>query len=359
MIGYAAARAMGVAVVYFWAHANNHSLLQQLGHKWDAVWYTGIASHGFDGGFNPSAPNHLTSNLAFFPLLPGLMRALAMVTPLSVISAGVVISGLCGLGTAWGLFVLGKRMHGASVGICLAILWGVLPFAITESMGLSESLFTALAVWCLYATLTKRWVTAALLCVLAGLTRPTAVALIAVVCLSALIAVVRREDGWRPWVAGLAAPLGWVGYVAWVGLELKRLDGYFYLQRAGWYTHWDGGGWTFEFVRRLLAKPSGLEFYLVLAVVFVAVTLFVVTIIDRQPWQLLLYSAVILVITIGDAGYFQSRARFLVPAFPLLIPIAVGLARTKRAKGITILVSLALVSAYVGGYLLEIWPSSF
>ena len=359
LVGYEGVRLVSLVVLYLWAHADGHGLVGQLGHKWDAAWYTGIAQHGYDGGFNPDRPNHLTSNLAFFPLLPALMRGLAAVTPLNVNSAGVAISAICGLAAAWGLFAIGRHLHSTSVGVILAVLWGVLPLAITESMAFSESLFTALAVWCLYATLTRRWVTAGLLCVLTGLTRPTAVALIAAVGLSALVAVIRRQDGWRPWVAGLLAPLGWLGYVAWVGFQTHQVSGYFHVQRSGWYSYWDGGAWTFQYVRDTLSKSSTLDFYLMLVVCVLALMLFVISLIDRQPWQLLVYSGVLLVITLGDANYFQSRGRFLVPAFPLLIPVAVALARTRRSKAVTVLVFLTAISAYLGGYLLEIWTYSF
>jgi hypothetical protein len=359
LLGYALARAMGIAVIYFWGHAHGRSLSSQLGDKWDAVWYIGIATGGYDGGFNASRPNHLTSNMAFFPLFPGMIKALAAATPLNAQQAGIVIAGLAGLAAAWGMYAIGKWLHGGAAGIVLAVLWGVLPYALTESMAFSESLFTALAVWSLYATLTRRWVLAGALCLLAGLTRPSAVALIPVVIISALIAVIRRQDRWRPWIGGLLAPLGWLGYMAWVSHTLHRLDGYFYLQRAGWNTYFDFGAGTYRIMTQRLSHESPFAFYLVTAVLLLYVALFVISLIDRQPWQLLVYSGVLLLIALADATYYQSRARFMVPAFTLLIPIAVALARTKPARAVTVLITLAIASAYIGGYLDEIWKYSF
>jgi hypothetical protein len=47
--------------------------------------------------------------------------------------------------------------------------------------------------------------------------------------------------------------------------------------------------------------------------------------------------------------------RLLVPAFPLLIPVAVGLARRRTGTAVAVLVAAALVSAWFGGYTLTIW----
>ena len=93
-------------------------------------------------------------------------------------------------------------------------------------------------------------------------------------------------------------------------------------------------------------------------VAVLAITLFVLSVLDRQPWQLLLYSGLLLVTTLGAAGYYHSKARFLLPAFPLLIPVAVAFAKAGRARAIAILTLLALMSAYFGGYLLIVWRSS-
>jgi hypothetical protein len=64
------------------------------------------------------------------------------------------------------------------------------------------------------------------------------------------------------------------------------------------------------------------------------------------------------VIALGDAAYFSSRARFLLPAFPLLLPIASGLARLRnRAVLVAVLASAAGVSALYGAYVILYAPS--
>jgi hypothetical protein len=84
----------------------------------------------------------------------------------------------------------------------------------------------------------------------------------------------------------------------------------------------------------------------------------VLSIIDRQPLPLLIFSGLLLFQAIGSVSYFHSRARFLLPAFPLLLPIALGLARTPTSRAVAILTLFAVVSAYFGAYLLLVWAHS-
>ncbi len=105
-------------------------------------------------------------------------------------------------------------------------------------------------------------------------------------------------------------------------------------------------------------QVAALPLLVVTVVALLSIMFFALSAIDRQPWQLLLYSGLMLVTTLGAAGYYHSKARFLLPAFPLLLPAAVGLARAGWARAGTVLVTLVALSAYFGGYLLLIWTKS-
>src|SRR5690606_36045782 len=155
-----------------------------------------------------------------FPLYPGLIALLDPVLPGGPQAAGLAISWLAGPAAAWGLFAIGAHLRDRRTGVLLVALWAVLPHAVVQSMLYTETLFTALAAWSLYALLRRRWLTSGALCLAAGLLRPTAGALVLAVGLAALAAVWRRRDGWRPWVAGLIAPLGLLGYLGWVAHRL-------------------------------------------------------------------------------------------------------------------------------------------
>jgi hypothetical protein len=75
----------------------------------------------------------------------------------------------------------------------------------------------------------------------------------------------------------------------------------------------------------------------------------------RLPWPLLVYAAAVLLTVWASDGQIHSRIRLLTPAFPLLVPVAVGLARRRRGTAVAVVVAAALASAWFGGYSLTIW----
>jgi hypothetical protein len=351
LAGYAVVRAVGVVTVYVWAHGIGQHAGALLTRA-DGNYYLRIARQGYDGYAR------VQSDMAFFPLYPKLVGALDQLSPLNLRHTALAVAWAAGLAAAWGLFAIGNHLHGRRAGVLLAVLWGVLPHSIVQSMSYSEGLFTALAAWTLYALLRGRWVSAGVLCLLAGLTRPTGSSLIAVVGLAALIAIVRRRDGWRPWLALLLAPAGWLGYLAWVGTQTGRPDGWFHIQSAGWRSSFDFGVATGRRAQEILSVPSALQNYMSTLTMLLAITLLVLCALDRQHWHLLLFSALMIVTTVGTAGYYHAKSRFLLPAFPLLLPIAVALARAGWARALTVLTPLLAISAYYGGYVLMIWHRS-
>ncbi len=221
----------------------------------------------------------------------------------------------------------------------LAALWGVYPTAFVQSMAYTETLFTALAAWALYAVLRSRWLPAGALCVLAGLTRPSAAALIAALAITAAATLVRefRAGGHLAPVlrrnarllAGVAlAPMGWLAYVVFVAVREGSPFAYFEVQ-AQWGNNIDGGRALAAFIAGLplpaalgLCAAFGLLGWLV-----------VLCVRQRLPLPVLVYTVAIVVISLIGAGYFGSRPRLMMPAFPLLLPPAVALARLRGGWG--------------------------
>lgn len=354
LVAYAVARTSGLVVLFVWAHTVGKDAVGLLGSRADAGHYVEIAAHGY-----PSAAEIQTNAMAFFPLHPTLTRWLGAILPFGLPTVGVLLTWVMSLVAAWGLFAIGNHLHDRRTGVLLATVWGLLPHATVESMGYTEAMFTAFAAWTLLATRRRQWVAAALISVLAGLTRPSASALFPVVVLAAFVAIVRRQDrSWRAWFALLVAPLGWLGYLGWVATRTGRLDGWFHIQHEGWGSSWDAGRYTAKMTASALSEAKVPDYLLVALVMLLCVALFVISVIDRQPWQLLMFSALMIAVSLGGSGYYNAKARFLLPAFALLLPVAGALARTKPAKMIVIVGTLAVVSAYCGGYLLLIWKFS-
>jgi hypothetical protein len=64
-------------------------------------------------------------------------------------------------------------------------------------------------------------------------------------------------------------------------------------------------------------------------------------------------------VALGDSGFFQCKPRFLLPAFPLLLPLARALVHTARARPwhtAVVACALAGLSFAYGAYLLVVPP---
>jgi hypothetical protein len=412
LLGYAAVRTVGLLVLVWWSTAHGKDAYTLLTARWDALWYAGVAERGY--GHEVRLPNgDVHSDLAFFPLLPWLERLLASAGPLSCADAGLVVSLVASLAAAWGIFAVADRVYGrreegpapswedrarprlrkggdgGNVGVWAVLLWAVLPVGIVQSMAYSESLFTALAAWTLYAVLAGRWVTAGVLASLAGLTRPVGLAVVAAVWAAALASFLRGlcdrdaplsrtrgalllrtrgasflrardasflRDGGAPAAGGaprvlalLLAPLGTLGYALWVGHRTGRGPlGYLDVQ-AGWRNGFDGGYAFARFVAGMLTSfpsaPAGLGLIVGVAAVL---GLYAVGVRQRQPLVLLVYSGVVTALALGTSSYFGSKPRLLLPAFPLLLPLALALARARPVRSALVVGGVAVASAVYG-----------
>ncbi|MET8248823.1 hypothetical protein ABZV31_33230 [Streptomyces sp. NPDC005202] len=369
LLGYAAVRALGLIALAAWSAARGKSAYTLLTARWDSLWYTRVAGLGY--GYEVRLPNgDVHSNLAFFPLLPWLERLLAAVTPLSCADAGFVVSLLSSLAAAWGIFAVADHVYGRRVGICAVLLWAVLPVGIVQSMAYSESLFTALAAWSLYAVLTGRWVTAGALALLSGLTRPVGLAVVAAVWAGAITSFVRTRSAPEAHGAGnrtrapgldarralgmLLAPLGAAGYVLWVGHRTgKGPLGYLDVQ-AGWRNGFDGGYAFARFVAdKFTSFPSALAGLGLVVGVGLVIRLYVVGVRQGQPFPLLVYSGVVTLLALCASGYFGSKPRLLLPAFPLLLPLALALARLRSSRSALVVGGVAVASAVYGAFWLN------
>ncbi|MGW0800260.1 glycosyltransferase family 39 protein [Streptomyces sp. NPDC002692] len=361
LLGYAGVRALGLIALVSWSAANGKSAHTLLTARWDSLWYTRVAAFGY--GWQVRLPGgDVHSNLAFFPLLPWLERLVAVLSPLSYADAGLLVSTLASLAAAWGVFAVADHLYGRRAGVCAALVWAVLPVGIVQSMAYSESLFTALAAWSLHSVLTGRWVTAGLLAALAGLTRPVGAAVVAALWVAAVTSFVRERSApaaqgasrWRRALGMLVAPLGAAGYVLWVGHRTHRGPlGYLDVQ-AQWGNGFDGGYAFARFVGdKFTSFPSALAGVGLIVGVVLVIWLYVSCVRQGQPLPLLVYSGIVTALALCASGYFGSKPRLLLPAFPLLLPLARALARQRTRRSAAILGAAAVGSAIYGAFWLN------
>ncbi|MFD0515753.1 hypothetical protein ACFQ0Q_46125 [Streptomyces aureus] len=86
------------------------------------------------------------------------------------------------------------------------------------------------------------------------------------------------------------------------------------------------------------------------AVIFVGLAALVLLVLDRPPLPVLAYSIVLVVIAISGSKFYACKPRFLLPAFPLMLPAAVALARARLRTTAVLLAAIAVVSAAYGAY---------
>ncbi|MEJ3655894.1 hypothetical protein WEH80_23260 [Actinomycetes bacterium KLBMP 9759] len=357
---YLAVRAIGVLTLAIMAAADRSDLISELT-AWDGGWLLAIAEHGYAGvpdDMLDAFGNHTpTTPLGFFPGYPAAVAAVGLLTGGNLVAAGLIVGVAAGIAAAFALATLGEIVPGGSrrAGLLLVALFAAMPMAVVLSMTYTEALFCALAAWALVGVLRRQWLLAGLCTAGAGLVRPTASALLAAVGLAALVAVITRKDGWRPWVGGALAATGLLGYLAYVAVQTGAWNGWFTIQRTGWGWYVDGGGSTAAFVADMLVNGETIFDVAVLTTLLAGIALFVVAVRMRVPWPLLVYGALVLVMVWGSEGLTFAKVRLMVPAFVLLLPVAIGLAKRRPSTAAAVTASVVLASAWFGGYALTIW----
>ncbi|MFR9804916.1 hypothetical protein ACL02T_21900 [Pseudonocardia sp. RS010] len=359
-------RLVGIVVLAMVATRQGTRLGEELG-SWDGQWFLGLAQGGgYDGV--PAALSDAYGRrsgetpLAFFPGYPVTVAVVRFLTGLPVLPAALVATTLAGIVAAHGVAKLGELVPGGSrhVGLVLVVLFAGMPMAVVFSMAYSEALFCAAAAWSLVFLLRRQWIAAGLAATAAGLVRPTAAALVAAVGLAALVAVGTRRDGWRPWLGGPLAAAGLLAYLGYVATRTGSLTGWFALQQRGWDSRFDGGRATTSFAVTALADGRSVMEVATVGILLGALTLLAVSVAQavrgRMPWPLVVYAAAVVVMDVGSNGLMGSKARLLVPAFTLLLPVALGLARRRPGTRVSVLVAVVLVSGWFGAYALAGWP---
>jgi Mannosyltransferase (PIG-V) len=192
---YLAIRVVLLLAAYLNGSLNHYNFLHELA-NWDGLWYRELANHGY-----PTHPYLTQTTLGFLPLYPIAIWILEPVFTLtghdsiwSATVSGVVVSGIGGAVATYYVFRLATAWWGREVARRAAVIFILFPGSVVFSMVYSEGLILPLATGCLYALQRKKWLQAGILAGFATAVGPTALVLIGVCAISALLEWRRR--GW-------------------------------------------------------------------------------------------------------------------------------------------------------------------
>ena len=329
---------------------------------WDGQWYEFVATYGYpDRVPRDEWGQALQNSWAFYPLFPFLSRGVQEITGLSFAAAASSTALVIGFAAAIAMSALLRPRLGHVPALLVVMLYAVFPSSPALQVAYTESLAMLLLCGFLLAITGARWVRAAGLAILLGVTRPIALPL-SVVALAAVwlrwrerrsvpLAPGERRGMLTALVGCGLAGLIWPG-IAWVATGERNA----YVDTMG---AWSISG-RVDFVKPWLTIPR--EYLgewgpkLVLAVV----VLFVLGM--SGPWARrlgpelriwpLIYMAY--VITVQTPG--TSTPRYLLAMFPYLA-VLLGVAGTRgRARGIpTTARAIALVALFA--WLQWLWIS--
>jgi hypothetical protein len=340
LVAYVACRVVTLASLAVANLFTHHSLGEDL-NIWDAHWFVRAAEQGWPSHL-PVAHGHAApTTLAFFPLFPLLIRGSSALTGLSPVAAGAVISGVTGLTALIAVGMLVRHFAGEDKAQRAALLFAVFPGTFVFSLGYSEGIVITCVAFGLLALLRCQWWLAGVLGLVATATSPIALAFV-LSCAWCAAAELRRRKDWRALLAPALAPLGFVGYMAWLWSHTGNLWAWRLAERDGWKSY-PSLRYPVHIVRVFVFDPVAptRTGQLLMIGTVVAVVASVLAVRQRQPPPVLIYGLTAAAMA-AIAAPVGLRPRFLLLAFPLIVAIATRL-RGRAYLGVVILSACLLV----------------
>ena len=326
--------------------------------RWDACWYTKIATFGYE--LNENSVN-------FWPLFPLLTGVVGRLMGGAMALGGLVVAGAAYVAAMAGLQRLVARDFDPAVAQRAVIAISIFPTAFFFFAPFTESLFLALAVWAMLGARERRWWLAAAAALLASLTRIQGVFLALPIAWEMLVAWGVLE--WRPgrpigdWLPriraqlaalfAVAAPVaGFLAFVVWsrAVIGLTPFDTQDAWGGRQFHPPWDvvSASWAWALERHDPLQALNL----LTLVMFVALT---IAGLRRLPlaYGLFAIPQIALLATRIQPTPLTSTARYLLVVFPVFVMLA--LVEDRRIQlawliGSVMFLALLLASFLQGNY---------
>lgn len=314
-----------------WANLHYHTTWGWWRYFWykDAGYYGGIARFWYAPPHGH--PSQLPTDVAFFPVFPALIRLMSFLTGADrggpVVVAGLMATVLSGAAASLAVWALAARVRDRWLADRAVLLFCAFPGAMTFGMMYSEPLGVALAAASLLAALNRRWILAGLLALLGTAEHPTLIVLAPALGVAALVAVWTRRE-WRALLAPVLAPLGTIGYFAWIGARYHEYRFWPQAERQHWGHYVDWGARIYHVLTWSAPHMNKHPHYYVMVIGLLAIAVVGIA--------LMLIARVPLVISLFTLGVFASLIlsssagplpRYLWPMLGIFIGAAATLPR--------------------------------
>ena len=303
---------------------NSVSVLWHTWARYDSVYYLEIAKGGY------GTDHGLT---AFFPLFPMLIHGITWGI-YNVAIGGLIISSLAGLALMVVLYQLVLEELGEEVAKRAILYMLVFPTAFFLWAIYPESLFLCLTVVSFYAMRHKHWWFAALLGILACMTRPNGVFLVPLFCFEY---VSQRSFRWQAirWdvLGALLIPLGMALFSLYCYHHFGDPLAFFHAQLSWKHTlhvPWYG---MVHAVQIALAQKNSLKAFLatsldlfpdLLAVILIGLSIIGVCRLGKSHWSYVIYASCLWLFVNVVPGYqpLMGFGRNMLMIFPLFLMLA-------------------------------------
>lgn len=356
---------LGQLAVVIWMAPDSDASLPDRLLIWDGGWLINVATEGYPSGYSYADDGSITGNgYAFFPLFPMLVRGVTWLG-LTPKAASLLVVALAGVASSLLIYLLGVSLWNRRVGYPLLVLVCAQPMAVVLIMGYTEGVFLALVAGSLLAAHRRVWWVAGLTGLGAALTRPTGAAVGVALAVAAVLLwrqaqrgqVTLRRGELR--YAGMAAAVALAGvpaFLLWVGWRVGDLDAWFTVQTAGWGTTFDFGRSVGEFIVNTLRSGDGIVELTTAVLVLGAIVFCLLAAVDRVWPPLLAYGLIALVLVVGQAGYWHSKPRLLVPVLLLAgVPLARALGKVPALTAALLLAAWAAFGLWFGAHMITVW----
>lgn len=298
--------------------------------SWDGLWYLRIVRSGYPHLVRPDVTYDMSdARAAFFPAYPMLVRLVDRILPGGDSIAALFTNFVLGAVAILLAGLLARELFGVRVSERTMVLMALFPGSFVLSFAYTEALLLTLAAGCLWFLLKRQWLLAGILAAIGTATRPNGIALVAACAVASFIAIRDRRE-WRSLIAPLLSPLGFIGFMLWLGSHTGERGVWFRVQTEAW---GEGTSFGLTAIRRTVkafTHPLTSPTNIVTAVSVLTLCLLLWFLRKhRLPPAFTAYVVVVVLLMLLPSTV-TARPRFLFTAFPLFIAAAVWFERNKR-----------------------------